>query len=100
MSIAGERVELARYRLTTGERVLYGQRIDGTVAVTDVPAGDHGRVYLVERHVESKAALNGLVAAYLADSQRRGTPAALCPSAESLVDNLERSALIVTHASR
>jgi hypothetical protein len=27
-----------------------------------VPAGDRGRVYLVERHVESKAALDELVA--------------------------------------
>jgi hypothetical protein len=89
MSVAGERVELARYRLTTGERVLYGQRIDGTVAVADVPAGDHGRVYLVERHVESKAALDGLVAAYLADSQRRGAPAAICPSVERLADRLD-----------
>jgi hypothetical protein len=84
MSIAGERVELARYRLTTGERVLYGQRIDGTVAVADVPAGEHGRVYLVERHIESKDALDGLVAAYVADSQRRGTPAALCPASRAL----------------
>jgi hypothetical protein len=32
MSTAGERVELARYQLTSGERILYGQRIDGTVA--------------------------------------------------------------------
>ena len=53
-----------------------------SVAVTDVPAGDNGRVYLVERHVESKAALDGLVATYLADSQRRGEPAALCPNLE------------------
>jgi hypothetical protein len=100
MSVAGERVELARYRLTTGERVLYGQRVDGAVAVTDVPAGEHGRVYLVERHVESKAALDGLVAAYVADSQRRGTPAALCPSVESLADSLASSTLIGSTASR
>jgi hypothetical protein len=100
MTAAGERVELARYRLTTGERVLYGQRIDGNVAVSDVPAGDHGLVYLVERHIESKAALDGLVAAYLADSQRRGTPAALCPSVESLADSLDSSPLIGTPDSR
>jgi hypothetical protein len=45
-------------------------------------------VYLVERHVESKAALDGLVATYLADSQRRGEPAALCPNLEDLADGL------------
>jgi hypothetical protein len=93
MSTAGERVELARYRVHAGERVLYGQRIDGAVAVVDAPAGDDGRVYLVERHVESKAELDGLVAVYLADSHRRGTPAARCPSIEALAEGLEDSAL-------
>ena len=34
----GERVELARYTVPAGERVLYGQRVDGVVRVTDVPA--------------------------------------------------------------
>jgi hypothetical protein len=80
MSVAGERVELARYRLPTGERVLVGQRVNGAVAVADVPVGEEGRVYLVERHVESKADLDGLVAAYVADSRRRGEPAAFSPS--------------------
>jgi hypothetical protein len=51
MSAAGERVELARYQLRTGERVLYGQRINGAVAVVDVPVGDYDRVYLIERHL-------------------------------------------------
>ena len=80
MSVAGERVELARYQLDCGERILVGQRVDGAVAVTDVPAGVTGRVYLVERRVESKADLDGLIAAYVADSQRRAQPAALYPS--------------------
>jgi hypothetical protein len=80
MSVAGERVELARYQLDSGERVLVGQRVNGAVAVADVPAGDTGRVYLVERRVESKADLNGLIAAYVADSRRRGAPAALYSS--------------------
>jgi hypothetical protein len=89
MSVAGERVELARYRLHTGERVIYGQRINGKVAVADVPAGDRGRVYLVERHVESTAALDVLVAHYVADSRRRGEPAARCPAVEVLAGGLE-----------
>ena len=33
----GKRVELARYTVPAGERVLYGQRINGVVRVTDVP---------------------------------------------------------------
>jgi hypothetical protein len=80
MSTFGERVELARYQLDSGERILVGQRVNGAVTVADIPAGDTGRVYLVERRVESKADLDGLIAAYVADSKRRGEPAALYPS--------------------
>lgn len=79
MSSAGERRELARYQLPTGARVLYAQRVNGQVAISDVPAHDSGRVYLVERHVESRAAMAGLVADYLAESARRGEPAAVLP---------------------
>jgi hypothetical protein len=86
MSAAGERVELARYQLRTGEPVLYGQRIDGAVAVVDVPASDHGRVYLIERQLESKAALDALVADYLTTSRRRGAPGAMCPTVETLAE--------------
>ena len=79
MSTAGQRRELARYQLHTGPRVLYAQRIDGRVAIADVPAHDRGRVYLVERHIESQAAMTGLLADYLAETERRGEPAARVP---------------------
>jgi hypothetical protein len=80
MSLAGKRRELGRYRLPGGEhRVLYGQRINGRVAISDVPARDEGRVLLVERHVESQAALTGLVGAYIEESVQRGEPAVLIP---------------------
>jgi hypothetical protein len=82
MSVAGERVELARYQLECGERILVGQRVDGVVVVADVAAGEEGRVYLVERRVESRADLDGLIAAYVADSQRRGEPAARGPTTD------------------
>ena len=39
----GKRTELARYRIPAGERVLYGQRVDGVVRVTDRPAQPGGR---------------------------------------------------------
>lgn len=82
MSTAGDRHELARYELPDGtQRVLCAQRIDGRVAISDLPDTNHdGRVYLVERHVESKAAMEGLVAAYVHDALRRGEPAILLPS--------------------
>jgi hypothetical protein len=45
----GKRVELARYTIRAGERVVYGQRINGVVRVTDNPASGRARAYLVER---------------------------------------------------
>jgi hypothetical protein len=71
----GERVELARYTVATGQRVLYGQRVDGVVRVSDHPATDGGRCYLVERELEQEgpgayAALQALVADYLDQARR------------------------------
>ena len=63
----GKRVELGRYTVSGGERILYGQRVDGVVRVTDVPAQGRGRAYLVERELEQDghAALLALVADYI-----------------------------------
>ncbi|MHB8660124.1 MAG: hypothetical protein ACYC91_19725 [Solirubrobacteraceae bacterium] len=63
----GERIELARYTVPVGERVLYGQRVEGVVRVTDVPACGHGRAYLVERRLEQDGydALRALVTDYV-----------------------------------
>jgi hypothetical protein len=67
----GERVELARYTVTAGQRILYGQRVAGVVRITDRPANNRGgRSYLVERELEQEgpgayAALQSLIADYL-----------------------------------
>ena len=66
----GARVELARYSVRSGERVLYGQRVDGVVRVTDVPLVPGGRAHLVERGLEEEGAnanapLQALIADYL-----------------------------------
>jgi hypothetical protein len=62
----GERTELARYRVSAGERVIYGQRINGCVRITDRPASGRGRSYLVERECEQDgySALKALVVDY------------------------------------
>jgi hypothetical protein len=70
----GERVELARYTIPSGPRVLYGQRVDGVVRITDTPAATGGRAYLVERELEQEgsgahAALQALLADYIAQAQ-------------------------------
>ncbi|MDQ5832826.1 MAG: hypothetical protein M3550_07195 [Actinomycetota bacterium] len=76
MTAAGAQHVLARYQLPDGARAIVAQRIDGRVAISDVPVTDSaGRVYLIERHVSSQAELAGLVAAYVEHSQQAGCPA-------------------------
>jgi hypothetical protein len=89
---AGRRVELGRYRVPAGERALYAQRIDGRVAVVDVPIDHPDRVYLVERHVHSHADLRELTSAYLHHSHSAGRPAVLAERdvLQDLVDALAR----------
>jgi hypothetical protein len=77
MTAAGVRRELARYQLPEGTRAVVAQRIDGRVAISDVPVDHPGRVYLIERHVHSQAELAGLVAAYVEHSQQDGCPAVI-----------------------
>jgi hypothetical protein len=64
----------ASYECDEGTRRLVAQRIDGRVALIDVPVGDVGRVYLVERHVTCMAELEGLEADYLALAAELGRP--------------------------
>jgi hypothetical protein len=77
MTPVGRIVELRRYRIPAGRRALNAQRIDGRVAITDVPIDHDDRVYLVERYIHSNAELQGLVAEYAAHSQACGQPAAI-----------------------
>jgi hypothetical protein len=62
---AGTRVELARYTITAGERVIWGQRIDGVVRLSDVAADGQGRRYLIERGLACRAELDAIVADYV-----------------------------------
>lgn len=68
---SAEPMELARYKIPAGERKLVGRRVAGEAILIDMPAGDDGRVYLVERHldVDGYSALLALVADYVAMSQ-------------------------------
>jgi hypothetical protein len=68
----GERTELARYTAEGEERVIFGQRVEGVVRLTDRPADDGGRSYLIERGLEQDgyAALQALIDEYKRDAQR------------------------------
>lgn len=77
-------VRAARARSLRGSRRVsgvpwWGRGSRGASRISDVPLGDRGRVSLVERAIESVAAMDGLVAAYVADSVDRGEPAILVP---------------------
>jgi len=65
---------LARYECSDGSRQLIGQRINGRIALSDVPIGDEGKVYLVERHVPCSDELDGIVADYLHLAAELGRP--------------------------
>ena len=65
-----ERVELARYTISAGERVIYGQRVLGVVRVVDVPASGRGRRYVIERELTSMAELEAIVADYVEQAAR------------------------------
>jgi hypothetical protein len=59
------RVELARYTIGAGERVIYGQRVLGVVRLVDVPADGNGRRFIIERELTVMAELEAIVADYL-----------------------------------
>jgi hypothetical protein len=86
--VVGQRTELARYTVAEGERILYGQRVDGIVRVTDRPAGQGGRAYLVERDLETKSKLDALIADYLQQAAKLDSPpVTVCPLENSLEAN-------------
>ena len=76
-STAGERKILARYQADEGERQLVAQRVNGRVALTDIPTAEQGRVHLVERHLGALDELDALVEDYLAKAAECGQ----CPMA-------------------
>jgi hypothetical protein len=70
----GQPEVLARYQCDEGTRKLVGQRIGGTVALSDVPAGGDGKVYLVERHLASMKELEAVIADYRQLAAALGRP--------------------------
>jgi hypothetical protein len=60
-----ERVELARYTISAGERVIHGQRVRGVVRLVDRPAHGRGRRYIIERELTAIAELEAILADFL-----------------------------------
>ncbi len=63
----GERIELGRYTAKGRKRVIFGQRINGVVRLTDRPLHGTGRSYLIESGLEQDGydALKALIADYV-----------------------------------
>jgi hypothetical protein len=66
----GELVELSRYRVASGERIVCGQRIDGVVHITDVPGNGNGDTYDIEHGLTSHDELLGIVCDYVQQAAR------------------------------
>ncbi len=81
MTPAGRLVELRRYRIPAGERTIKAQRIAGRIAVIDVPVDHADRVYLIERHIQNQAELQGVADAYAQHSETVGVRRSWRPSA-------------------
>jgi hypothetical protein len=64
-----ERVELARYTVSAGERVIHGQRILSVVRLADNPASGEGRHYVIERELVTMAELEAILADYLQQAE-------------------------------
>ena len=74
---ANGRVELARYTVSAGERVIHGKRVLGVVRLVDDPACGEGRHYVIERELTVMAELEAIVVDYLEQAARWDTiPAA------------------------
>jgi len=72
-----EPVERARYVAAGRERVLWAQRVEGRVCLTDgPPAGQRGRCFVVEDDLTLLDELDAIVADYLAQAAKHnGIPA-------------------------
>jgi hypothetical protein len=64
-----EPVELARYTVSPGERVIHGQRVLGVVRLVDDPVSGEGRHYVIERELTTMAELEAIVADSLTQAQ-------------------------------
>ena len=70
----GQQKVLATYQCHEGERQLVGQRVNGTVHISDIPTGEQGRVYLVEQNLTTIGELQAIVDDYTAKAAELGHP--------------------------
>lgn len=64
-AIDGRATEIARYTISSGDRVLLARRVAAGVEITDSPASGSGRRYRVDRGLHGADAIAALVNDYL-----------------------------------
>jgi hypothetical protein len=69
-------VEVARYTISAGQRVIHGQHVRGVVRLVDLPANGRGLRYLIEPDLTPPAELQAIVADHLAQAARWDAPPA------------------------
>jgi hypothetical protein len=81
-AIGAEGAELARYRISTGERVLMGWRRGGGIEVSDRAVEGRSRGYLVDRGFRCFEQLAAFLGDYLAQAGRLDA----CPMSREGID--------------
>jgi hypothetical protein len=82
--IGAEGTELARYRVSAGERVLMGWRRGGGVEVTDRPLQGRARAYLVDRGFRGFEQLAAFLSDYVDQARRLDA----CPMSREAIGDI------------
>jgi hypothetical protein len=91
--IGAEGVELARYRISVGERVLSGWSRGRGVEVVDRPAMGRARGYVVDRGFRCPQQLRAFIGDYVAQAKRLDACPMGSEAIEAVVSNSETAAV-------
>lgn len=71
-SLVSEKIELARYTAGGAERVIYRQQVNGYARLTDKPADEKGRSYLIDSELgpDDEDLIVGILRDYLEQAQQ------------------------------
>jgi hypothetical protein len=69
-SLGAADAEIARYRISSGERMIVGRAVRGETEIVDVPASGEGPCYRVDRGYGDPAILEAFLGDYVAQAVR------------------------------
>ncbi len=77
-SLGAADAEIARYRISSGERLIVGRAVHGETEIVDVPVSGEGPSYRVDRGYGDPAVLEAFLGDYVAQAVRLDC----CPMAD------------------